>query len=49
MPGVWRQSICSGGNHMLEWYPRLVATMCTLIALAALLGHAVGPDRGFNW
>jgi hypothetical protein len=36
---------------MLEWYPRLLATICTLLALAALLGHGtgIGVDRGFNW
>jgi hypothetical protein len=32
---------------MLEWNPRLVATLIMLLLLAAMLG--VGRDRGFNW
>ena len=34
---------------MLEWYPRLVLTLCSLLAIAALAADAAGRGRGFNW
>jgi hypothetical protein len=35
---------------MLEWYPRLVLTVCVVLAFAATIAEAASPrGRGFNW